>query len=423
MVLPSFSSSKTTHEDISHASDTKKIKLPGVENLLQIHPSCQRAVFTPAGQAYDSSIPSYQQLNNPSTANNQLRYLKANLQTKNRDNYGGCLTEHSCSSSSLPVSLESKSTNPIYAAPYINENTLNIDNTLKISSMHQTSQAYPSAKTPYSIINNNEVPINSNSHRYPSNPRNGNGDHYNHYYLQRQNSNPTEFGAAFAHRPILNQGHPNPVQKTISNSVGYSHQEYYDRPPSYTSQGNGFNFNHSLTNTNMQYQTIQPPLPKNPYHNLHVHAPHMADQNLVNFQSQQNVRHEMKLPQRPDVMMSFPHAHSMIPSYPQAHLMQPQEYQYAESPNNNFQKEHVILLMSSKQTVAWLPKDDKLLCHLKEEKKLGWRDVATYFPTRTPNACQFRWRRIVSAAKAAESKRASPYMARKLTKSLPKAAK
>ncbi|KAH3666208.1 hypothetical protein OGAPHI_004397 [Ogataea philodendri] len=49
----------------------------------------------------------------------------------------------------------------------------------------------------------------------------------------------------------------------------------------------------------------------------------------------------------------------------------------------------------SKSSTAWTPEDDKLLRMLKEEKNYGWREIASYFPNRTLNACQFRWRRLV----------------------------
>lgn len=50
----------------------------------------------------------------------------------------------------------------------------------------------------------------------------------------------------------------------------------------------------------------------------------------------------------------------------------------------------------SKQSTTWTPKEDKLLRELKEIQKLGWREIAGFFEDRTPNACQFRWRRIIS---------------------------
>lgn len=45
---------------------------------------------------------------------------------------------------------------------------------------------------------------------------------------------------------------------------------------------------------------------------------------------------------------------------------------------------------------SWDPHDDFLLRHLKEQRKLGWKEIALHFPNRTTNACQFRWRRLVS---------------------------
>lgn len=44
---------------------------------------------------------------------------------------------------------------------------------------------------------------------------------------------------------------------------------------------------------------------------------------------------------------------------------------------------------------TWSAKDDELLRYLKETEKIGWRDISMYFPTRTINACQFRWRRLI----------------------------
>lgn len=49
-----------------------------------------------------------------------------------------------------------------------------------------------------------------------------------------------------------------------------------------------------------------------------------------------------------------------------------------------------------KQLTTWLPKEDKLLRELKEVQKLGWREILTFFQGRTPNACQFRWRRLIN---------------------------
>lgn len=46
--------------------------------------------------------------------------------------------------------------------------------------------------------------------------------------------------------------------------------------------------------------------------------------------------------------------------------------------------------------MSWDPEDDILLKQLKEEQRLGWKEIATHFPGRTSHACQFRWRRLVS---------------------------
>lgn len=51
----------------------------------------------------------------------------------------------------------------------------------------------------------------------------------------------------------------------------------------------------------------------------------------------------------------------------------------------------------TKHFSTWTPAEDKLLRELKEEQKMGWKQILTYLNDRTPNACQFRWRRVVGS--------------------------
>lgn len=48
----------------------------------------------------------------------------------------------------------------------------------------------------------------------------------------------------------------------------------------------------------------------------------------------------------------------------------------------------------SRTPTSWDALDDVLLMHLKDNQKLGWKEIASHFHNRTPNACQFRWRRL-----------------------------
>lgn len=48
----------------------------------------------------------------------------------------------------------------------------------------------------------------------------------------------------------------------------------------------------------------------------------------------------------------------------------------------------------SRTPTSWDAEDDILLMHLKDQQKLGWKEIASHFVNRTPNACQFRWRRL-----------------------------
>lgn len=53
-------------------------------------------------------------------------------------------------------------------------------------------------------------------------------------------------------------------------------------------------------------------------------------------------------------------------------------------------------LTNNKNPTSWDIQDDLLLRHLKEVRKFGWKEISKYFINRTPNACQFRWRRLKS---------------------------
>ncbi|QPG74159.1 hypothetical protein FOA43_001483 [Brettanomyces nanus] len=70
---------------------------------------------------------------------------------------------------------------------------------------------------------------------------------------------------------------------------------------------------------------------------------------------------------------------------------------YGQSPSLDLiqVRKGAVSTSTRRSSSAWPPEDDRLLRELKEEKNLGWREIASYFPHRTLNACQFRWRRLV----------------------------
>jgi len=49
-----------------------------------------------------------------------------------------------------------------------------------------------------------------------------------------------------------------------------------------------------------------------------------------------------------------------------------------------------------RESSSWKHEDDDKLRELKDVHNLGWRQIADFFPGRTSNACQFRWRRLNS---------------------------
>lgn len=72
-----------------------------------------------------------------------------------------------------------------------------------------------------------------------------------------------------------------------------------------------------------------------------------------------------------------------------------------QSPSNNAASPQSAAAVAaaknfSRTPTSWDAEDDILLMHLKDEQKLGWKEIASHFNNRTPNACQFRWRRLKS---------------------------
>lgn len=86
-------------------------------------------------------------------------------------------------------------------------------------------------------------------------------------------------------------------------------------------------------------------------------------------------------------------------------IQQPQVYYQPYPPQHYYtyiqpQGEHALPPNKRRKTKhfsTWTPAEDKLLRELKEEQKMGWKQILTYLNDRTPNACQFRWRRVVGS--------------------------
>lgn len=91
--------------------------------------------------------------------------------------------------------------------------------------------------------------------------------------------------------------------------------------------------------------------------------------------------------------------------------IEPQYYHLGSTPSYVYHTAQYIYNQQSaigqprKQTkqTTWTPEEDKLLRQLKGVQKLGWREISAFFYDRTPNACQFRWRRIISGIASTKS--------------------
>ncbi|TID21180.1 hypothetical protein CANINC_003460 [Pichia inconspicua] len=59
---------------------------------------------------------------------------------------------------------------------------------------------------------------------------------------------------------------------------------------------------------------------------------------------------------------------------------------------------------NKRSSKSWTAAEDELLRHLKEVEHKNWIEIATHFPDRTTNGCQFRWRRIAGKIKQKNNK-------------------
>lgn len=154
-------------------------------------------------------------------------------------------------------------------------------------------------------------------------------------------------------------------------------------------------------------QPSQTPHPQFSLHNpQHPGTPQLQDHLQMYYQAQHSpqypppppppshyAQHSMETPQ-----LQLPLQQQQI-AYHAMHQVSPQQYSsvvyphgmHATSPPFKPRKK-------SKYSTIWTSKEDKLLRELKEVQNLGWREMAAYFEDRTPNACQFRWRRLVRGA-------------------------
>ena len=97
------------------------------------------------------------------------------------------------------------------------------------------------------------------------------------------------------------------------------------------------------------------------------------------------------------ILSKHPHPNNLVHSHSLSHTNAKSHLPISNSntKESGTSKEEVESLKKNNPS-SWDPSDDIKLRHLKEIKNLGWKEIAHHFPNRTPNACQFRWRRLKS---------------------------
>ncbi|CAI4054871.1 hypothetical protein SKDZ_02G0530 [Saccharomyces kudriavzevii ZP591] len=97
------------------------------------------------------------------------------------------------------------------------------------------------------------------------------------------------------------------------------------------------------------------------------------------------------------ILSKHPHPNNLVHSHSLSHTNAKSNLSTVNTNNkeNGTSNDEVETLKKNNPS-SWDPSDDIKLRHLKEIKNLGWKEIAHHFPNRTPNACQFRWRRLKS---------------------------
>lgn len=95
------------------------------------------------------------------------------------------------------------------------------------------------------------------------------------------------------------------------------------------------------------------------------------------------------------ILSNHPHPHLHHHIHSKYHY-QPKLVKAEEQVPEKKKYDVVMETNETKNPTSWDLQDDLLLRHLKEVRKFGWKEISKYFINRTPNACQFRWRRLKS---------------------------
>ncbi|ODV81088.1 uncharacterized protein CANTADRAFT_20628 [Suhomyces tanzawaensis NRRL Y-17324] len=230
------------------------------------------------------------------------------------------------------------------------------------------------------------------SFRLPSIPHDADGD----YPAESPSTtvSPSAHPMSQQLRP-LGTSEPNDLYFQYSPSRFYPHQTYQHQPPSHRSSSTTSSppLAFAAHTANPQYyyykqgEAQTQPLPQ------YTHAP-----NQYLYYQQQQQQHQAHVAYAPQMVQGTPAIHMqhspMTASGGLSYL--PGIAMPGSMPQMHTKRR-------SKQSTTWSAKEDKLLRELKEVQKLGWREISSFFQDRTPNACQFRWRRIISGTSSGTS--------------------
>ncbi|KAI5949806.1 hypothetical protein KGF57_004629 [Candida theae] len=183
-----------------------------------------------------------------------------------------------------------------------------------------------------------------------------------------------------------------PSQHTHTMNPTYQHQQnvqYYFHSPQHQSNQS---FQSASILEGGPYRPSLIPLQQMP-------GAYIPNQELYLFNQQHHPPPHHSLPQQQYTPMNMA-SYYQYPAPSSSQMVQPPQQMYynvlpysvTDPPYANMHG----MPRKSKQSSTWSADEDKVLRELKEVQKLGWREISSFFQDRTPNACQFRWRRIIS---------------------------
>ncbi|KAI5957345.1 hypothetical protein KGF54_000273 [Candida jiufengensis] len=314
---------------------------------------------------------------------------------KNKDNNPSKSTESLTDIDDQPRNLPSPNQSQLFPGSFSTNSTLS--DPPNISSQSDNESRKIRLPSPSSILKINE----SSNIQTQQQPQLGSTN-----YQQQQSPNQLPSLSLYSSNPessyipVNYQLQPNPGNLPLINQTQAQYaqfpQQQQQQPQPLQPQPPNIDSSSIISEQRIYYQQPQDNQPMSSSSHSQIPQQTSYQQHHQNFYSSQLPQQQFQQP--PNQMYQPQH------NYPTQHppyQFESQSQQIYQNPNFPQQPNLISLRRKSKQSTTWTPEEDALLRYLKEELKYGWSRISSYYGgSRSSFACQFRWRRIISAERA-----------------------